>query len=320
VDWQVGPWRVTYLPTGEFGMDGGASFGLIPRPLWERVTGPPDAANRLFGMAPSILLRAGSEVILVDTGLGWKLDERTKSIHCIRNLAPSWVEILAPHNLTPNHITQVILTHLHFDHCGGTTLYQGEGILTAAFPQARHWIQKSQWEWAHSQCPRDRASYRNENYDPILEQGLLNIVDGPDALHRALASSLPTDAASSLEIFLTNGHTPGLQSFIVHGMVLHGPTMTPCAQGGLLFAVDLIPSRAHLHPLWTPAFDHLPLISMEEKQHYLERCAKEDLLLIPGHEGMGWPDLPYLIGLKVSLSPKGPTLEEAWVVPRLHQP
>jgi glyoxylase-like metal-dependent hydrolase (beta-lactamase superfamily II) len=305
---QCGPFRVHVLLAQTFAMDAGALMGIVPRPLWEPLAGAPDAANRLHLGAAVLVIEAAHRRILVDAHLGWKLSPKFAAIHDWQSLAADWHTILKLIGLTPESITDVFLSHLHFDHCGGATTGNPEQPL--AFPQARIHIQQAQWDWARNPSSRDRASYLPANLDPLAASDQLRLhPDGPSAA-ASLAEGLPTAMAQAIEVRTTHGHTPGLQNLLLRGEVT-GPSV-PAARG-ILTGIDLIPDRLHIKPVWVYAFDHYPLVTVQERESILREVQDGDLLVIGTHEGGQWPLRPWCAGFKILQGPQGPEPGECWI-------
>ncbi|MEZ0370489.1 MAG: MBL fold metallo-hydrolase, partial [Candidatus Sericytochromatia bacterium] len=173
---KIGPYQVHTLETGRFALDGGAMFGVIPKTLWSRKH-PADALNRIE-LALRILLLVGDDrVILVDTGIGSKFPDKYAQMYAIDLTVANLEASLAAHDLSPADVTDVVLTHLHFDHAGGATLLR-DGLPVPAFPNAVYWTQQRNWDWAQSQNERDRASYLKENFAPLRAQDQLRLLQG----------------------------------------------------------------------------------------------------------------------------------------------
>ena len=182
------------ISDGFFRLDGGAMFGVVPRLLWEK-RAPPNERNRIRMGLWCLLIQAGNKNILVDNGIGDKPNRRFEEIFEIEH-PPSLIPSLAEHNLKPSDIDMVILTHLHFDHCGGNTIFR-DGKLMPTFPNAKYVMQRTEWEKAVSPNERTRASYVKENLIPIKEAGLVELIDGDKEI-------LP-----GVSVKVTGGHTRG---------------------------------------------------------------------------------------------------------------
>ncbi len=247
---KLGKFYLYPLFDGFFGLDGGAMFGVIPRPLWEK-RHPPDEKNRIKLALRPLLVVTPSEKILIDTGIGDKYDAKFAERYRIER-PDTVVNSLARHGIKPEDITIVILTHLHFDHCGGTTrLAAGKPVLT--FSRARHFIQRLEWENALNPNRRSRASYLPENFLPIQEAGLLELIDGSQEI-------IP-----GIELIHTGGHTQGMQIVKIK-----------TEEQNAVFWSDMIPTRNHLPVPYIMGYDLFPLQSMEQKEKLLEQAVKEN--------------------------------------------
>jgi glyoxylase-like metal-dependent hydrolase (beta-lactamase superfamily II) len=242
---RIGNYQVSAIETGHFRLDGGAMFGIIPKPLWTRTT-PSDERNRITLAMRCLLLEGEGRLILVDDGVGDKYDEKFADIFGIDHEHASLQRSLEKAGFSVEDVTDVVLTHLHFDHCGGSTT-RVDGRLVPAFPNAAYHVQRSHWEWALASNPRERASFLAENLDPLAESGQLSLVDGEVEL-------LP-----GLFTHVVDGHTRGQQMVRVDG------------EGrSLVFVADLVPTAAHIPIVWTMAYDVEPLKSMAEKESLLQ--------------------------------------------------
>jgi glyoxylase-like metal-dependent hydrolase (beta-lactamase superfamily II) len=250
---EIGRIRIHPLNDGFFAMDGGAMFGIVPKPLWSRDV-PADERNRIPMSLHCPLAVDGREAILVDTGLGDRLSEREHEIYDVDRrggLAARLAEI----GLEPEDVTHVVLTHLHFDHAGGCVTRTASGTFRPTFPRARHFVQRAELDLALSPADeRSAAAYRHaaECLAPIREGGLLEVLDGETAL------------SPRLRVVVTGGHTPAHQCPIL-------------ADGGTAFLHlgDVAPTRAHLRPAWNQAYDLDPLGTIAAKRALLERASRE---------------------------------------------
>lgn len=255
----LGPHRLDSVDTGRFALDGGAMFGVVPKPLWERKF-PADERNRIDQALRCLLIRTGDRVILVDTGIGEKWPEKERDIYRLEGSDDGLDRALAALGVERGAITDVILTHLHFDHAGGATRVEG-GREVPAFPRATYHLQRRNWEWAHSPTERDTGSYRPENFRALERAGHLHLVDGEHELFPGV-SVLPSD-----------GHTVGMQ-------------MVRVADGEqwLVYCADLIPTSAHLKPAWIMSYDLQPLVVMEEKKMLIAEAIEEGGILFFEHD------------------------------------
>jgi glyoxylase-like metal-dependent hydrolase (beta-lactamase superfamily II) len=242
----VDSWEI--LTTGTFALDGGAMFGVVPRVLWEKAM-VPDAAHRVHLALNCLLVRSGERVVLVETGLGTDLDERMKERH-----APSssggLVAALASAGLAPEDVTDVVNTHLHWDHAGGNTCLGPDGDLRPVFPRASYYVQRSELAFAREAPARMAGSYDRDHFEPLIASGSLVLLDGV------------TPIAPGIQVHPAPGHLPHMQVVTLE-----------TEQGTVFFPSDLIPTHHHLAPAWGMAYDSEPLTLSREKAHWLERAA-----------------------------------------------
>lgn len=256
---RFGDYECFSVETGKFVIDGGAMFGVVPKILWERKI-PGDEKNLIPMQARSLLIQGKGKNILVDTGIGNKLSEKLKKIYKVDLDSTNIDTSLSKLGLTRNDITDVIITHLHFDHAeGSTSIMDGKAVPT--FQNATYYIQKKQWEIANNPSVRDRASYMKENFMPLEEAGVLKLIDGPQEIFEGI------------DIIVTNGHTPGQQHPLIKGKTKP-----------LFFCADLIPTSAHLPIPWSMAYDNFPMTLIDEKEKLLSRALKENLILFFEHD------------------------------------
>jgi glyoxylase-like metal-dependent hydrolase (beta-lactamase superfamily II) len=246
-----------------FRLDGGAMFGVVPRVLWEQKK-PPDRKHRIQMAAQSLLVEAGDELVLVDTGLGDQLDPRSEEMFAVEQ-GERLPQALARAGYGVEDVTHVILTHLHFDHCGWSTRRVGEGF-APMFPRARYWIQRDELAHARNPTPRDRPSYLPENYEPLLEAGVVELFDEE------------AEPVAGVRAVRAPGHTSGM--CVVH--------VTAGEEGDALFLADLVPTAAHLPIPWVMGFDLFPVTTMENKARWLELAAQGRWICIFQHD----PEVP----------------------------
>lgn len=234
-------------------------FGVVPRTLWERHH-TPDDQNRIEMTLNSLLIRDGSRVILVDTGVGYKWSEKLAKIYKIDHSEHNLEKSLTEKGLKTTDVTDVILTHLHFDHVGGATYYSG-GEAVPTFPNATYHIQKKQWEWAYNPSLKDRASYFSENYDALATNGRLNTIDGSGELYPGIT------------LVEVNGHTESQQLVKISD-----------GKRTLFHCGDLIPLHSQVAVPWVMAYDLRPLTTIREKQAYLTQAVVDNWLLFFTHD------------------------------------
>lgn len=257
----LGEYQIDTIEAGRVGLDGGAMFGIVPKPLWAgRIA--PDDRNRIPLAMRCLLLRGHDRTILVDTGVGHKQDAKFEEIYAVDHEHSALLGSLAALGVEPSDVTDVILTHLHFDHAGGATERGPDGALRPTFPAADYHVQRAHWEWAHESV-REQASFLAENMDPLEASGRLILSDGE-------ASPFP-----NLSYVLADGHTRAQQLVLVEG----GGEAAP-----LLFAADLIPTAAHVPLLWVMAYDVEPLQTLREKERVLDRAAEGGWTVVFEHD------------------------------------
>ena len=261
----VGDLTVHALEAGLQRLDGGAMFGVVPKPLWERRI-EADDRNRIPLALRCLLIETPDALVLVDTGIGNKEDEKFTEIYGVANAgSPTRLEdAIREAGHAPEDIDIVLNTHLHFDHAGGNTQIDPDdpdGPPVPAFPGARHIVQREEFEFAHSENERIRASYMLKNFDPVHEAGLWDFVDGPQEI------------VPGVGVIRTPGHTPYHQS-----VVLESGGETAC------FVADLVPTSAHLPLPWIMGYDLEPLVTLEQKRVLLEKARIEEWLLIFEHD------------------------------------
>ena len=237
-------------------------FGVVPKPLWERRI-PSDARNRIPLALRCLLIEAPNALVLVDTGVGNKYNEKFAEIYGVVNAGdPTQLEDGIRHaGFDPEAIDIVLNTHLHFDHAGGNTVLDELGQIRPSFPNARHVVQKGELEFAHSQNERIRASYLLENFEPITKAGLWEVVEGV------------TEVTKGVEVLPTPGHTPHHQSVLIKS-----DGDTAC------FLADVCPTSAHLPLPWIMGYDLEPLVTLESKRRLWMKAREENWLLIFEHD------------------------------------
>ena len=250
------------IETGNFKLDGGAMFGVVPKALWEK-TNPADNKNRIDMSARCLLIEDNKKLILVDAGLGDKQSERFFS-HYSRWGDSTLASSLNAKGFSPDDITDVFFTHLHFDHCGGATKREGDKIVPT-FKNAKFWCSKSHWEWATvSPNPREKASFLEENLLPLKESGQLNLFDSNE-------DGFCPDLGFDLLLF--DGHT---EKMALPKIIYKNST--------ILFASDLVPTAGHIPIPYLMGYDIRPLVTMEEKERVLENAVKNNVLLFMQHD------------------------------------
>ena len=283
------------IPTGLFKLDGGAMFGVVPKTLWNKVN-PADENNLCTWAMRCLLIEEGGKLILVDNGIGGKQDAKFFS-HYYLHGDDSLDKSLAALGYHRSDITDVLLTHLHFDHCGGSIVREGDR-LAPAFRNATYWSHSRHWKWATEPNDREKASFLKENILPIEASGQLRFVDAAGASGGAGAGGEAGAAARAGGGAATAGRSPGakletLSDVILPGLsvrVVNGHTdamMLPQLRykdKTLVFVADLLPSTGHFPTAWVMAYDMFPLTSLQEKRSFLEEAAAGGYVLFFEHD------------------------------------
>jgi len=255
--------KIHTIDTGLFKLDGGAMFGVVPRSMWQKLN-PPDANNMCTWAMRCLLIEDGGRLLLIDNGIGEKQDEKFRG-HFYLHGDDTLEKSLRKLGFTSADITDVFLTHLHFDHCGGSVLRRPDGVLQLAFPNATYWSNQAHWDWAMTPNPREKASFLQENILPIQESGHLKFID--------LAAGVPDALPQFQEIIRADGHTEQMMVPLMH---YKGRT--------LAFMADLLPSAGHVPLPYVMSYDVRPLVTMTEKEAVLRRAAAENWVLLLEHD------------------------------------
>ena len=258
----LGGTRIHLLEAGLQWLDGGAMFGVVPRPLWEKKI-PADPRHRIPLALRCLLVETANNLVLVDTGIGNKESEKFKDIYGVENEgSPTRLEdALQSVGFEPGDIDLVVSTHLHFDHAGGNTLREEDGSFKPAFPNARYVMQKGELDFAASPNERVAASYMHKNFAPLVDAGRVDLVEGP------------TNLLDGISLLPTPGHTPYHQSILVEN---EGEKA--------LFLSDLCPTSAHLPLPWIMGYDLEPLVTLETKKTVWEKVRNEGWILLFQHD------------------------------------
>ena len=251
------------IACGNFKLDGGAMFGVVPKPLWDR-TNPADANNRIEMCSRSLLVEEGNRLILIDTGMGNKQSEKFFGYYD-RSGPDSLDASLRQKGFHRDDITDVFLTHLHFDHCGDAIMKNKNGVLTPAFKNAVFWSHESHWQWATNPNPREKASFLPENILPIDESGQLTLLKGDGFI----MENTPLE----FDVILVNGHT---EKQMLPLIKYQNKTV--------VFTADLIPTVGHLPIPYVMGYDTRPLMTMEEKSKFLKLACERGFLLFLEHD------------------------------------
>ncbi|MCB9831207.1 MAG: MBL fold metallo-hydrolase [Planctomycetes bacterium] len=259
---KIGRWKLESIEAGSLRLDGGAMFGSVPKAIWSRAH-PADEDNRIELSCRLLLADDGERRVLVDTGMGDKWDPKGASIYGLAEGHVGLRERLGAVGVDPDSISDVVLTHLHFDHAGGVSHRDQDGQLRPSFPRARHWLQHRNLENARHPNPRERASYLAENHEPLaaveleLLQGECEIMPG-------------------LRVMPSDGHTVGMQIVAFED-----------GERSLTYCADLIPTASHVHPAFTMGYDINAGLLIEEKARLMARRREGEHHLFFEHEPRG---------------------------------
>lgn len=256
---KIGEYELFTIETGRFALDGGAMFGVVPKNLWQKKN-PADEQNRIDLALRSLLIKSRDRAILIDTGIGTKFDEKFSSIYKINLNRYSLDKSLSMFDIKRKDITDVIISHLHFDHAGGTTYING-GNMVLTFPDANHYVQEEQWDWGTSPAEKDKASFLENDFKILESSGKLKKLSGPAELF------------PGIELLVMYGHTPGMQ------LVKISDNKTT-----LLYASDLIPTASHIPIPWVMAYDNHPLTTINEKKRLLPLITEQNWILFFEHD------------------------------------
>ena len=252
----LGDFELTIFSDGVYHFDGGAFFGVIPKVMWQKKV-PADSENRIPSGLNSVLVRTGQQNILIETGIGNKLSDRMKKFY---GQPAELLDNLSTGGVSPDDIDIVINTHLHFDHCGWNTLRRGDRIVPT-FPKAKYYVQEGEWQHAKRQFERDRISYISENYDPLIENGQMELLKGDRQI------------VPGISVRVYPGHTAHMQAVMIES-------------GGrkACYISDLIPTTAHIELTWVMAFDLYPVDTIASRKKYYAESIPEKWLTIFTHD------------------------------------
>ncbi len=253
--------KLSIIKTGFFKLDGGAMFGVVPKQLWQRLN-PPDENNLCTWALRCLLVETEDKKILIDTGMGNKQDEKFRS-HFEPHGADDLITSLQQQGLKPEDITDVFLTHLHFDHCGGAVKKDETGKLVPTFPNATYWSNKTHYDWAMNPNERERASFLKENFVPLIEAGVLKFVEEKEGI----------ELWNDIKINFAFGHT---EAMMIPEINFKNRKIIYCA--------DLLPSSFHIGMPYVMSYDIRPLETLKEKHRLLEKAVERQDILFFEHD------------------------------------
>lgn len=275
------------IETGNFKLDGGAMFGVVPKSIWQK-TNPADSQNKIELAMRALLIEDGNRLILIDCGIGNKQSAKFFGYYDLwgdYDLETS----LAQYGFSREDVTDVFLTHLHFDHCGGAVSWDSDrGGYELTFKNARYWSNADHWEWATKPNPREKASFLPENFLPIKESGNLNFIDLPSGGNYLQGSPLGFD------VIFVNGHT---EKQMLPVIKYKGKT--------IVYVADLIATVGHIPLIYVMGYDTRPLLTVQEKGDFLEKAVQEEYLFFFEHD-------PYRELATVTKTEKGILLDTSY--------
>jgi len=276
---KIANYEISIIETGFVSLDGGAMFGVVPKPLWSK-SNPADELNRIILAMRLMIIKSDDRLIITDTGVGKKMNEKLSKIYNVDHTKHDLINGLTEKNINPADITDVIVTHMHFDHIGGATYLDDKNDLQLTFPNATHHVQKKHWDWGMNPSEKDGASFMKENYVPIQDHGKLNLIDGPGELF------------PGIEMVVLNGHTPAMQAPKIND-----------GKNTLFYCADLFPTATHIPLPYIMGYDVEPMKTLAEKKDILPQAVEENWTLLFEHD-------PYNTAGKVEQTERGFKLGE----------
>lgn len=251
------------IDTGFFKLDGGAMFGVVPKSLWSRKHAP-DENNMCTWAMRCLLIEDGNRLVLIDTGIGNKQSEKFFSYYFLQDTVTLEAS-LKEKGFSTDDVTDVVLTHLHFDHVGGAVVFNKDGKAQPTFKNAKYWSNQAHWQWANEPNDREKASFLKENFEAIQQSGQLNFVKESDWIGAG-----PFDW---MDILFVDGHT---EKQMIPLIKYQGKTIA--------YMADLLPSIHHIPIPWVMAYDTRPLLTLEERAKFLPQTVSEEYFLFLEHD------------------------------------
>jgi glyoxylase-like metal-dependent hydrolase (beta-lactamase superfamily II) len=282
------------IHTGNFKLDGGAMFGVVPKVMWNKIN-PADENNLCTWAMRCLLVEDGDRLILIDNGIGDKQDAKFLS-HYYLHGSETLDSSLSRNGFSREDITDVFLTHLHFDHCGGSIIREGDKLVPA-FKNATYWSNKEHWEWAATPNDREKASFLKENIIPIQESGQLKFIEADNKKNYRTENFLTTiDFLENFSVKMVNGHT---NSMMLPQIKYNGKT--------IVFMADLLPSAGHIPIPYVMAYDMFPLTTLQEKKSFLQEAVEKEMILFFEHDA-------HIECCTVQMTEKGIRLKESFLL------
>ncbi|HEY3991050.1 MAG TPA: MBL fold metallo-hydrolase [Acidobacteriaceae bacterium] len=257
----LGDFEITVLTDGTYYLDGGAMFGVVPKPVWEK-RAPADAQNRILLGTNTVVVRTGKQTVVIETGIGNKLPEKLRDIYGAKSRLPESFREAA---IRTDEVDVVINSHLHFDHCGWNTTRMDDGRIVPTFPHARYFAHRGEVEHGHLQLERDAVSYISANYDPLVESGQMSLV--------APSTGEVQEIVPGISVECFPGHTHQLMAVHIESGGEHA-----------CYISDLLPTSAHLDVTWVMGYDLDPLRCIEERKRFYTRAIPEKWLVLFTHD------------------------------------
>ncbi|MCX6157689.1 MAG: MBL fold metallo-hydrolase [Ignavibacteriota bacterium] len=276
---QIGDYKISSIKTGLFRLDGGSMFGVVPKTIWNK-SNPSDDKNRIEMSTNVLLLESKDRKILVDTGIGHKMSDKLNKIYGVDYSEYTLEKGLNNLSIKPEDITDVILTHLHFDHAGGSTIFDERNTPLPAFKNAVYHVQEKHLDWALNPTERDKASFFPENYEPMIKSKQLKTVDEKHKFD------------DFITLIPLNGHTRSMQIVKISD-----------GKEALVYLADLIPMSAHVPLPYIMGYDLFPLVTLEEKREYLKEIYENNYTVFFEHD-------PYVEAGKIGFENKSYFLKE----------
>ncbi len=259
------------INTGHFKLDGGAMFGVVPKSIWNKIN-PADENNMCSWALRCLLIEDGDRLILVDNGMGDKQDAKFFGYYYLHG-DDTLDKSLAKYGFQRDDITDVFLTHLHFDHCGGSIKKEADKLIPA-FPNAVYWSNESHWQWAVEPNEREKASFLKENILPISESGQLKFIESAGGQGSEKTGKLSSvNFSEGFDIRFVSGHT---RDMMLPQLSYKGKT--------IVFMADLLPSQGHIPLPYVMAYDMFPLTTLDEKKSFLREAIDGDYILFFEHD------------------------------------
>ena len=257
----LGDFELTVLTDGTYYLDGGAMFGVVPKPLWQK-RAPADDQNRILLGTNTVVVRTGQHTVAIETGIGNKLPEKLRAIYDAKAQLP---ESFDEAGIRLEEVDVVINSHLHFDHCGWNTTRLRDGRVVPTFPNARYFAHRGEVEHGHLQLERDAVSYIGANYDPVVESGQMSLL--------ALGAGEVQEIVPGISVELFPGHTHQLMAVHIESGGQHA-----------CYISDLLPTSSHLDGTWVMGYDLDPLRCIEERKRFYKRAIPEEWLVLFTHD------------------------------------